>query len=311
VMAGRAESPTLASRPLRTFGLTSTTVSRIFNAGLALKDGEGNFHPYLAESLPKLDTDSWKVFPDGRMETIYRLRPNLVWHDGTPLTASDFAFSYQLYTYPDVGLGSLAPIGQMEDVLAPDDRTVVIRWKLAFADAGSLEAGNAGPTNASGFPPLPRHILEQHLTPGNADGLASLSFWNTEYVGLGPYRIDRWEAGVYFEGAAFDRHALGRPKIERIRMMFIPDFNTSVANMLGGEAHITVDDSIRFQQALVLRREWEPQKRGTVLVYPALWRWLYFQQRPDLVRPLSLLDVRVRKALSHAVDKDALNEALF
>src|SRR5262249_26570688 len=61
VMAGRAETPSVASRPLRVFGLTSTTVSRLFNAGLALRDGEGNFRPYLAESLPQLNTDSWKL----------------------------------------------------------------------------------------------------------------------------------------------------------------------------------------------------------------------------------------------------------
>jgi peptide/nickel transport system substrate-binding protein len=311
VMAGRAESPSLASRPLRSFGLTSTTVSRIFNAGLALKDGEGNYRPYLAETLPQLNTDSWKVFPGGSMETTYRLRTNLVWHDGTPLTADDFVYAFQLYTNPEIGLGSLAPIGMMDDVSAGDARTLVIRWKLAFADAGNLDAGNAGPANPTGFPPLPRRLLESQLQPGNADAFVSLPFWSTEYVGAGPYRMDRWEAGSYFEGVAFDQHVLGKPKIERIRMLFIPDFNTSVANMLSGEAHITVDDSIRFQQALVLRREWEPRNRGTVLVYPALWRWLYFQQRPELTRPITLLDVRVRKALAHTVDKDALNDALF
>ena len=311
VMAGRSESPTLASRPLRTFGLSSTTVSRIFNAGLTLKDGEGNYLPYLAESLPQLNTDSWKVFPGGRMETTYRLRPNLVWHDGAPLVADDFVYAFQLYTTPEIGLGSLAPIGMMDEVLAPDDGTLVIRWKLAYADAGNLEVGNAGPANPTGFPPLPRRLLEPLLQPGNADAFVAHPFWSTEYVGAGPYRIDRWEPGSYFEAVAFDQHVLGKPKIERIRMRFIPDFNTSVANMLSGEAHITVDDSIRFQQALVLRREWEPRRAGTVLVYPALWRWIYFQQRPELTRPVTLLDTRVRKALAHTVDKDALNDALF
>src|SRR2546423_3087563 len=48
VMAGRLEAPSVSSRPLRTFGLTSGTVTRLFNAGLALRDGEGNFGPYLA-----------------------------------------------------------------------------------------------------------------------------------------------------------------------------------------------------------------------------------------------------------------------
>jgi peptide/nickel transport system substrate-binding protein len=311
VMAGRSETPSVSSRPIQLFGLTSTTVSRIFNAGLMLRDGEGNFRPYLAESGPELNTPSWQVFPDGRMETAYRLKADLVWHDGTPLVAEDFVFSSQVYRSPEIGQATSQPIALMEEVLAPDARTIVIRWRQVFADAGSLEAGSAGLTNALGFPPLPRHLLDTPFRQGNVEAFIALPFWNTEYVGLGPYRMDRWERGVYFEGAAFDQHVLGKPKIERIRMLFVPDFNTSVANMLAGEAHITVDDSIRFQQALVLRREWEPRRGGTVLVYPALWRHTYFQQRPEFARPATLLDARVRKALAYAVDKAALNDALF
>src|SRR5205085_12083392 len=140
---------------------------------------------------------------------------------GPPLNAGHFVFAFQLYTHPEIAQGGLAPIGMMADVVAPDDRTVVIRWKLAFADAGNLEAGNAGPANPAGFPPLPRHILEGQLQPGNAEAFVSLPFWSTEYIGLGPYRMDRWEPGSYFEGVAFDRHVLGKPKIERVRMLFI------------------------------------------------------------------------------------------
>ncbi len=311
VMAGRSETPSVASRPLRIFGLTSTTVSRLFNAGLALRDGEGNWHPYMAESLPQLNSESWTVAPDGTMETTYRLKPNQTWHDSTPLTADDFVFSYQLYSNPEVGQAGSLPISIMSEVLAPDPRTVVIRWREPFADAGNLEAGSAGLTNALGFPPLPRHILERQFRPDNIEAFVALPFWSTEYVGVGPYKMEKWEAGAYFEGAAFDHHVLGRPKIERVRMLFIPDFNTSVANLLSGEAHITVDDSIRFQQALVLRREWEPRQAGTVLVYPALWRHTYFQQRPEYARPATLMDARVRKALAYSVDKAALNDALF
>src|SRR5689334_7542991 len=41
---------------------------RAFNAALALADGKGDIQPYLASALPQLDTESWRVFPDGRME---------------------------------------------------------------------------------------------------------------------------------------------------------------------------------------------------------------------------------------------------
>src|SRR5436190_4205142 len=239
IMAGRSETPSVASRPLRVFGLTSTTVSRLFNAGLALRDGDGNFRPYLAEALPQLNTDSWKVLPDAHMETTYRLKPGLIWQDGTPLTADDWVFAYELYSNPDFGQSASPPIGLMEEVLAPDPRTVLIRWRLAYADAGNLDQGNAGPTNALGFPPLPRHLLETQLKRGDVDAFIGLPFWSTEYIGVGPYKMDKWEPGSFFEGVAFDQHVLGRPKIDRIRMLFIPDFNTTLGNMLSGEAPTT------------------------------------------------------------------------
>jgi|SRR5579871_4499381 len=69
---------------------------RLFHAGLAVIDAVGVPHPYLAEELPTLNTDSWRVLPDGHMQTTYRLRPGLAWQDGELLTADDFVFGYRV-----------------------------------------------------------------------------------------------------------------------------------------------------------------------------------------------------------------------
>lgn len=97
------EPETLAGTSM--FGRTQSTGGRrrLFNAGPALRDADNQPIPYLAESLPQLGTDSWRVEPDGRMETIYRLRPNLTWHDGAALTADDFVFAHQVYATPPAG----------------------------------------------------------------------------------------------------------------------------------------------------------------------------------------------------------------
>jgi peptide/nickel transport system substrate-binding protein len=308
VLLGRSEMPSLALRPIQSLGLTSSTGSRIFNSGLALEDDRGAFQPYLAEALPQLNSESWRVFPDGRMETVYRLKPGLVWHDGAPLTAEDFVFSWQVYAVPELGQAASPPIALMEEVVATDPRTITIRWGRPYPDAGQLSVSSG--SGGAAFAPLPRHLLTDAFQQGSWDSFAALPFWTVEYVGLGPYKLDRWEAGAFIEGVAFAGHALGKPKIERIRMVWSPDFNTTVANMLGGEGHMTIDDSIRFQQAMILRQNWG-DRGGTVLVYPSLWRWLQMQQRPELASPRALLDLRVRKALAHAVDKQALDDALF
>lgn len=312
VLAARVEMPSIAARPLRSSGLTSSTVTRLFNAGLAIQDERAIPHAYLAEALPELNTDSWRLFPDARMETTYRLRPGLVWHDGTPLTPDDFVFSWEVYLSPELGTSDSPPISFIEGITAPDSRTLVIRWRQPFPEAGSLRAsGGGGDSSGRSFTALPRHILEQPFRRADIETFAAHPFWSMEYVGLGPYRLDRWEAGAFLEGAAFDRHALGKPRIPRIRVLFVPDPNTVVANVLAGAAHMTVDDSIRFQQGLIIRREWASRDGGTVLVYPSLWRWTQVQQRPEYASPRALLDVRVRRALAHTVDKQALSEALF
>lgn len=309
VMAARSELPSLAAKPLQALGLTNGTVSRLFNAGLALADDRGNPHPYLAEQLPRLNTESWQVYPDGRMETTYRLRQGLRWHDGRPLTADDFVFSFQVYSVPDFGHAASPPVSLLEDVVAVDPRTVLFRWKALYPDAGALEARGSG--SAPVFPAVPRHVFESAFRQGQPDAFIAHPGWTVEFVGLGPYRLDRWESGAFLEAAAFDGHALGRAQIERIRVLFTPDFNTTVANMLAGEVHINVDDSIRFQQGMVLKREWAPRNAGTVLVYPSLWRFIHVQQRPEYANPRALMDARVRRALAHGIDKHALGDALF
>src|SRR4051794_37414928 len=100
VMTARAEMPSLSARPVRDFGLGGRSTVSLFSRGLAIKDASGTSQPYLAERLPVLNTDSWRVFQDGGMETTYRLRPNLTWHDGSPLTSEDFKFGWTVYRVP-------------------------------------------------------------------------------------------------------------------------------------------------------------------------------------------------------------------
>lgn len=100
-----------------------------FNAALALSDSRGAVVPYLAESLPQLNSGTWRVSPDDRMETTFRLRPNLTWHDGHALTAEDFVFAHRVYTHPSLGVSSTVPQNKVEEIAAPDARTLVVRFK--------------------------------------------------------------------------------------------------------------------------------------------------------------------------------------
>jgi len=277
---------------------------RFFNAALVVEDEREVPHPYLAERLPEANTESWRVFMDGRMETTWRLRPNLTWHDGTPLVAEDFVFAWRVFVDPEItGLFTPTPQNLMEEVIAPDPRTVVIRWARPFPDAAAIAMNR--------YQPLPRHILEEPYLQRQPDAFAAVPYWTREFVGLGPFRVERWEPGAGIDGVAFDGHALGRPKIDRLRLLFISDANTVVANLLSGSAHVTMDDVIRLQQGTILKREWAPNDGGTVLLSPAQTRYVQVQFRPEVVSPRAVLDARVRKALIHSLDKKELADALL
>ncbi|HEY3118097.1 MAG TPA: ABC transporter substrate-binding protein [Chloroflexota bacterium] len=309
VMVTRAEPSTLSGTLLLSLGIGATANRRPFNAALAILDSNLEPRPYLAERLPELNSGDWQVFPDGRMETTYRLKPNLTWHDGSPLTAADFVFAWRIYTTPEFGTSTSPPHTHMQEVLAQDDRTLHIRWSKPYPEAGAL-TGLGGAGASPSFDPLPRHLLEPPYQQ-DPKSFPNLSFFTVDFVGAGPYRLDRWESGSFIEGAAFDGHALGRPKIDRLRIIFNSDQNTTLAVMLSGEAHLPMDDSLGIEQGNALKQDWDARQAGTVRYLPSTARYVRVQFRPEYVKPRALLDVRFRRALAYTMDKKSINEVLF
>jgi peptide/nickel transport system substrate-binding protein len=278
---------------------------RPFNAFLELVDDQGRVLPYLAETLPALNSDSWQVFPDGRMETRTTLKPGLTWHDGAPLTASDFAFTFKV-AKPAAGFSTAgAPHSVIGDVLAPDDRTIVIQWTELYPDAGRLQGGGS----RLGLPPFPRHILEQAYEQETRDAFANHPYWSREFVGAGPYQLTRWELGSFIEATAFDGHVLGRPKIDRFRFVFPGDQNAVVASLRAGAVDGAFN-AVAFPQGLELKREWAGSG-GTVAFVAGSMAAVLFQFRPDYARPAAIRDVRIRRALAHGIDRATLGETIW
>jgi peptide/nickel transport system substrate-binding protein len=298
----RAEPGSVAGTILQATGITTATARRVFNAGLALEDGDSQIRPYLAEMLPQLSTESWRVFPDGRMETTYRLRPNLTWHDGKPVSAQDFVFAQRVYRDPAFGIAGSLPLPIIEEMREQDTQTLVSAWNRPYPKAGEL--------THTQFAPLPRHIVES-IHEVERDNLPNHAFWTTEYVGAGPYRLVSWEPGAFLEATAFVGHALGGPKIERVQIAWSADANATLANLMAGSIDYPGDNSIRVEQGLVLDAAWRARAAGTVLYQPELPRFIQVQHRPEYASPPAVRDVRARRALAHAIDRPAINEALF
>lgn len=304
-MAVRYEPPALV--PKAGSGLTAGAV-RPFNAALFLVDGNGVTNPYLAAKLPQLNTDTWRVSPDGRMEVTYELKPKLTWHDGQALTAEDFAFAYRVYASPASGMFPPTPQNLMSSVEARDPLTFVIAWAKPYPDAANIAFGD--------FEPLPRHILEEPFRAAEADpaqqeGFRTNPFFSQRFVGAGPYRLERWEPGAQLDGLAFEGHALGAPRVARFSVRIIPDENAVVSNLLAGNITIGGDFTLRYEHAKALRIDWDSSKRGVISYYTGSLNHILVQFRADYIKVPALHDVRVRRALAHSIEREALNEGIF
>src|SRR5207247_1492648 len=123
------------------------------------------------------------------------------------------------------------------------------------------------------------------------------------------FKLVSWDRGSQLEAVAFDQHVMGRPKIDRIRLQFITDRNTAVANLLAGATDVALL-SFTFPQMLQLKAEWATNKQGTVGYTVAAFGAAYFQHRPEHVRPRAGLDVAVHKALAYGLDRQTLAETI-
>src|SRR2546426_8564696 len=66
---------------------------QMVDAGASYLDDDNVLRPWLVEEIPSVENGLWKVFSDGRMETTWRLKQGITWHDGVPLTPDDLRFT--------------------------------------------------------------------------------------------------------------------------------------------------------------------------------------------------------------------------
>jgi len=193
----------------------------IFHAGLTAYDADYNLQPRLASKVPSLADGDWIVLPDGGMELTWKLRPNLKWHDGTPLSAEDFVLGIEIARDPALPVVASGGIALVKEAVAMDAVTLVVRWSAPYFGA------NVG--TPAEFPAVPHHIVGDLYRQGDKDAVVNNPYWATEFVGLGPYKLREWALGSYTEGLAFDDYVLGRPKIDRVVVRYFGGDVTTIA----------------------------------------------------------------------------------
>jgi peptide/nickel transport system substrate-binding protein len=266
---------------------------------LAYYDAQGNPQGYLAEELPTIEKGSWKVLPDGRMETTYKLKKNATWHDGAPITAHDWVFGLAARTDPDFPGHSVEIERMLGRAVAQDDHTLFLEWEEPYLYAGMI--------HLPAFPPLPRHKLEA-LYQQDRGAFFEGPHWQNEFIGSGPFRVVSWDPGIEIVFQAYEGFVLGKPGVDEVRVRFMGDANTIVANILAGDLDMAFSGNIGYPQAQALEQsDW----KGKVIYDPGNPRFFEFQGRDwgDTVK--AVFDVRVRRALMYAVDRQGLVDSLY
>lgn len=265
--------------PLYTNMYFSQILHQIYNAWAWDYDENNQPRPVLVTELPTVENGG--LSRDGKTITL-RLRDDIVWSDGKPITSADFKFTYQMYLEPRNTVASTYPYDQIVSLETPDARTVVMKFDQPFAPWLFFWHGL-----------LPEHVLAPAFA---AQGTLDTAAWNTApTVGAGPFVFAEWETGSYLRFVANENYWLGRPQLDEIFVRIVPDDASQVAALKAGDGDIGI--YISYPDVPTLR-----DAGLQVITVPSGYNEAWWFNFGENGHP-ALKDVRVRQALAYGTDR--------
>ncbi|WP_320005826.1 peptide-binding protein [Maridesulfovibrio sp.] len=276
VYGGRFTEPTLAEpmcliAVLSSDSASHTVASKLFVSPLKYnKDIE--LVPYAAESFEVLD---------GGKLLKFKLREDIKWFDGEPLTAEDVEFTYNMMIDPKTPTAYAGDFKNIKEFKRTGKYTFEVRYDKVFARSLITWASDI----------LPKHILE------NED--LSTTKYRRNPVGAGPYKLKEWVPGRRVVLEANEDYFLGRPYIDELVYRVIPDLSTQFLELKSG----SLDDmGLTPQQYLFQTKgdKWELDfKKYKYLSFS--YSYLGFNMESPFFK-----DVRVRRGINYAIDKEEI-----
>ncbi len=249
-------------------------------ASLLRYDEGWNPQPYLAET--------WEVSEDGLSVTV-NLVKGATFHDGTPITSEDVAFSIDTVKANHPFKSMFAPV---EVVETPDANTAIL--KLSKPHPALLLAMSSQLLSI-----IPKHIYgdgqDPKSHPANSEGV----------VGSGPFKLVEFKRGEHVILERNENYFMeGLPYLDRIVMRILPDESTRAIALESGELQLSGFESnprniVRLQKndGLLV------SAKGYAAIGPV--NWLAFNTKGEFTG-----DPKVRQAIAYAVDREFINKAL-
>lgn len=275
---------------------------------LIILDNDSKFKPLVVKSIPNLKDKTLKIVTEGnvkKMQAVWEFVDGLKWSDGKAVTCADLKFAWQVGLNPNVSLASRDDFETIEgvewDEKAPAKCTV--KYKIAKWD---FFLGTPAP--------LPKHIEEEVFNKYNKEkeGYDRNSWYQKDPTkkGLwyGPYVVSETKLGSHVILTPNEYYYGKKPSIKKIILRIIPNSGTMEANLRSKNIDLISRMGLSFDQALAFDKKIKEESLPFEMRYQEGVTYAHIDV--NLSHPI-LKDVKVRKALSYALNKQEIMNSVF
>jgi peptide/nickel transport system substrate-binding protein len=306
VSLAAASAPPAAASSGSTLRVEAQTSFSTFNPFLAYFNGDlevlGNIYPTLTTvneqgvAAPYLAT-SWTTSAD-QLTWTFKIRSGLKWTDGTPITAGDAAWTFNLIMHNSTAAtANGALVANFASVTAPNATTLVITTKKP--ESNMLYVSNP----ITGIPIVPEHVWANEVPH-----LGSFKNQSFPVVGYGPWIATGYVTNQYVTLTANKNFYMGAPKYQRLIIQYFTNGDAAVAALRSGQ--LDEIDSLTATQFGALKHN-----KNMQLVPSASNAWTAIELNPGArtksgktfgtANP-ALQDPRLRQAIAMAINKQEL-----
>lgn len=253
------EAPPATVDPRLAVDAYSAKIARLIHNGLFRLDERLRLQPDLIEGYEQVSPTEYR----------FRLKPGLIFHDGTVCDAEDAAYTLRSLADPKLGSPFRATMEKIAEVVVPDPLTLVIKLKEPFSPLLSA--------------------LTLGIIPSEGDA----------NVGTGPFRLESFRPSEAVVLRRNDRYLEGDPRIEKVLFRVIPDDNLRVLEIKNRRVDVLQNNvpplllsALKDDKEIVLETT-----EGINMTYLGMNLREGPLKKPD-----------VRRAIAHALDIPALIE---
>lgn len=251
---------------------TTMSVALNIHETLLQPQEDATVKPGLAEKWEMVDDLTWK----------FTLVEGATFHNGEPITAEAVKFSFERIMSDALKSPHRGKLNSFKEVTVIDDRTFTISMHQPYA------------------PGL--YMLAQYLyivPPKYVQEVGDAEF-NLKPVGCGAYKLDEWVKGQEIVMSAYEGYYGPKPAYKKLVFKGVPEESSRIAALLTGEAQVISGVPVHQRQKIV--------DSGKAYLTDQMGSMNYLGLN-TYEKPFS--DVRVRRAVNHAVNRPLINKALF